>query len=293
VPADNVPADGEMDAQVAEASKPARLAAGWLSRFEQFDVVGSTNDVVMGWLHDGTSEVCIALADVQSAGRGRNGRVWSAPPGAAVLGSVGFTPTWLEIGHTWRLGALVSLAMAEACEVASGMRVGSISLKWPNDLVVIDRARGDVRKLAGVLGETEGLGTKDAKAVIGIGANVEWPRERFPAELAASMTSVADLAPTGRLVERDLVIDVFLQRLERFVAALRAGSFPAEEWTHRQLTNGTIVMLRQADGSSETVIAERVDPETGALVVRDTADGSPLRPVVVGEIHHLRLGGVM
>ena len=255
-----MPGDGVTAARKAPSPTPDRLAAGWLSRFEQFDVVGSTNDVVMGWLRDGTPEVCLAIADVQSSGRGRNGRVWSAPPGAAVLASVGFTPTWLEIGHAWRLGALVSLAMAEACEVASGMRPGSISLKWPNDLVVIDRAHGDVRKLAGVLGETDGLGTKDAKAVIGIGANVEWPRERFPAELAASMTSVADLAPKDRLVERDLVIDVFLQRLERFVAALRAGSFPAEEWTHRQLTNGTIVMLSQPDGSSETVVAERRRP---------------------------------
>lgn len=288
-----MPADSVTDARKAQSPTPDRLAAAWLSRFEQFDVVSSTNDVVMGWLRDGTPEVCLAIADVQSAGRGRNGRKWSAPPGAAVLASVGFTPTWLEVGHTWRLGAVVSLAMAEACEVASGMRPGSLSLKWPNDLVVIDRSHGGVRKLAGMLGETEGLGTADAKAVFGIGANVEWPRERFPAELAASMTSVADLAPANHLVERDLVIDVFLQRLERYVTALQAGSFPAEEWTRRQLTNGTIVILSQPDGTSETVVAERVDPETGALVVRDTDEGSPSRPVVVGEIQHLRIGGVM
>ena len=288
-----MPADPVTDTGAAQGPTAARLAAGWLSRFEQFDVVGSTNDVVMGWLREGTPEVCLAIADVQSAGRGRNGRSWSAPPGAAVLASVGFRPTWLEVGHTWRLGALVSLAMAEACEVATGMRLGSISLKWPNDLVVIDRSSGDVRKLAGMLGETEGLGTDDAKAVFGIGANVEWPRERFPKELAATMTSVADLAPSDHLVERELVIDVFLQRLERFVTALKAGSFPAEEWTRRQLTNGTIVILSQPDGTWETVVAERVDPETGALVVRDTDEGSPLRPVIVGEIEHLRIGGVM
>ena len=288
-----MPVDGVTDAPDLQSPTPKRLAAGWLSRFDQFDVVGSTNDVVMGWLHKGTPEVCLAIADVQSAGRGRNGRAWTAPPGAAVLASVGFRPTWLDVGHTWRLGALVSLAMAEACEVASGMRPGSISLKWPNDLVVIDRSHGDVRKLAGMIGETEGLGTPDAKAVFGIGANVAWPRERFPAELASTMTSVADLAPADRLVERDLVIDVFLQRLERFVTALKAGSFPAEAWSRRQLTSGTIVILSQPDGTSETVVAERVDPETGALVVRDTGEGSPSRPVIVGEIQHLRIGGVM
>jgi BirA family biotin operon repressor/biotin-[acetyl-CoA-carboxylase] ligase len=274
------------------------IAAAWLSRFERFDVVGSTNDVVSGWLREGTPEVCVAVANVQSAGRGRNGRSWAAPPGAGVLVSVGFRPTWLDVGHTWRLGAIASLAMAEAAEVASALRGGRIRLKWPNDLVAIDRGSGYVRKLAGMLGETDGLGTPDARAVIGVGINVDWPREKFPADLADSMTSLTDLA--GRMVDREVVLYVFLERLERAIAALREGRFPAEEWRRRQLTNGTIVMLDQPDGTSETVVAEGVDTETGALLVRDL-DGAPgpgvidrpPRSVVVGEIHHLRLGGVM
>jgi BirA family transcriptional regulator, biotin operon repressor / biotin---[acetyl-CoA-carboxylase] ligase len=274
------------------------IAAAWLSRFERFDVVGSTNDVVSGWLREGTPEVCVAVADVQSAGRGRNDRTWAAPPGAGVLVSVGFRPTWLDVGHAWRLGAIASLAMAEAAEIAAALRGGKIRLKWPNDLVAIDRASGQVRKLAGMLGETEGLGAPDARATIGLGINVDWPREEFPAELADSMTSLTDLA--GRVVDREVVLYVFLERLERAIAALRDGEFPAEEWQQRQLTNGTIVMLEGPDGTSETVVAEDVDTETGALLVRDL-DGAPApgrsegppRSVVVGEIHHLRLGGVM
>jgi len=273
------------------------VPAAWLSRFERFDVVGSTNDVVAGWLRDGTPEVCAAVADVQSQGRGRGGRTWSAPPGAGILISVGFRPTWLAIGHTWRLGAIASLVMAEAAEIAAALRAGTIRLKWPNDLVAIDRASGTVRKLAGMLGETDSLGTADATAVIGVGINVDWPRERFPGELADSMTSLTDLA--GRAVDREVVLYVFLERLERAVAALREGTFPAADWSGRQLTNGTIVMLQQPDGTSETVVAEDVDTETGALLVRETgdapgagADAEP-RSVVVGEIHHLRLGGVM
>jgi BirA family biotin operon repressor/biotin-[acetyl-CoA-carboxylase] ligase len=274
------------------------IAAAWLSRFERFDVVGSTNDVVSGWLREGTPEVCVAVADVQSGGRGRNGRSWAAPPGAGVLVSIGFRPTWLDIGHTWRLGAIASLAMAEAAEIASALRTGKIRLKWPNDLVAIDRASGHVRKLAGMLGETDGLGTPDARATIGVGINVDWPRDKFPAELADSMTSLTDLA--GRSVDREVVLYVFLERLERAIAALRDGTFPAEEWSSRQLTNGTIVMLEGPDGTSETVVAQDVDTETGALLVRDldgaptsTRTDGPPRSVVVGEIHHLRLGGVM
>jgi BirA family biotin operon repressor/biotin-[acetyl-CoA-carboxylase] ligase len=275
----------------AVAPDATAVAATWLARFERFDVVGSTNDVVARWLREGAPEVCVAIADVQSSGRGREGRTWQAPPGAALLCSVGFRPTWLDVGHLWRLSAIVSLAMAEACEVAGGLRNGAIHLKWPNDLVVIDSSTGDVRKLAGVLGETEGIGTKEATAVIGIGANVDWARERFPAELASTMTSLSDLSP-GRLVDREVAIHVFLQRLEALVGALRKGDFPAEVWSHRQLTNGMIVILDQPDGTAERVVAEDVDTETGALLVRGAEDDRR-RPVVVGEIRHLRVGGIV
>ena len=268
------------------------VAAAWLSRYERFDVVGSTNDVIAGWLREGTPEVCVAISDVQSAGRGRSGRAWAAPSGAAVLASVGFRPSWLDTRHVWRLGAIVSLAMAEACEVASGLRHGAIGLKWPNDLVSIDRSTGEVRKLAGMLGETDGIGTPQATAVIGIGSNIDWPRERFPKELAGSMTSLVELAP-GRMVDREVVIHVFLQRLERYVAALRTGEFPAAAWSERQLTNGMIVLLDQADGTAERVVAEDVDTDTGALLVRDPSDGAEQRSVVVGEIRHLRVGGIV
>jgi len=279
----------EADADMtADASA---VAATWLARYERFDVVGSTNDVVAGWLREGTPEVCVALANVQSAGRGRDGRTWQAPPGAALLCSVGFRPTWLAVGHLWRLSAIVSLAMAEACEVAGGLRNGAIHLKWPNDLVIIDHATGEVRKLAGVLGETEGIGTPDATAVIGIGANVVWARDRFPAELATTMTSLSELSP-GKQVDREVAIHVFLQRLEGLVTALRKGEFPAETWSRRQLTNGMIVLLDQPDGTAERVVAEDVDTETGALLVRGT-DDADRRSVVVGEIRHLRVGGIV
>ena len=267
-------------------------ATGWLSRFERFDVVGSTNDVVGGWLRDGTDEVCVAVADVQTSGRGRGGRTWEAPPGAALLLSVGFRPTWLEPEHAWRLAAIVTLAMAEACEIAAGLRPGTLQLKWPNDLVSIDGRSGDVRKLGGVLGETDGLGTRDARAVIGIGANAGWSPEVFPADLATTMTSLAGLAP-GQLIDREVIIHVFLERLDRSTSQLRAGTFAADAWRSRQLTNGVPVRLEWPDGTEETVSAVDVDAESGALVVRQLGGGGQQRSVLVGEIRHLRLGGIV
>lgn len=293
-------------------------AAGWLSRFESFEVVGSTNDIVGAWLREGTAEVCVALADVQSDGRGRNGRSWTQPSGAGLLLSAGFQPSWLEIRHLWRLGAVVSVAMAEAGEGAAGLPAGTISLKWPNDLVWLDRSTGEVRKLGGTLGETDGIGTVDPKAVIGIGFNVDWARGRFPPELAGSMTSLSALASalgSSGPVDREAVLEGFLDRLRVGIEALRLGEFASEAWRRRQLTNGLAVMLDQLDGSTETVMAEDVDTETGALLVRELdqpvavganvgagdqergrergheESGERLRSVVAGEIRHLRVGG--
>lgn len=264
----------------------------WLSQFERFDVVGSTNDVIAGWLADGTPEVCVAITDVQTSGRGRGDRTWTAPPGAALLLSIGFRPSWLEPEHAWRLAAIVTLTMAEACEISAGLHAGSVQLKWPNDLVAIDSRTGEVRKIAGVLGETDGLGSKDARAIIGIGVNADWKPEDFPPDLATSMTSLAELAP-GQLIDREVIIHVFLERLQKAVTNLKAGSFPADAWRTRQLTNGVPVRLEWPDGSAETVTAVDVDVDSGALVIGELGGGGQRRSVLVGEIRHLRLGGIV
>jgi BirA family biotin operon repressor/biotin-[acetyl-CoA-carboxylase] ligase len=163
-------------------------------------------------------------------------------------------------------------------------------LKWPNDLVV-ERGGGEVRKLAGVLGETHGAGTGDPQAIIGIGVNVEWDPAEFPFALARDMTSIAELAPAARVTTAAL-LDAFTTNLEPLHAALRAGDFPTEAWRNRQLTNGTLVRLERPDGSTETVRAVDVDAESGALVVESLLGERPARAVTVGEIRHLRLSEV-
>lgn len=107
-----------------------------IRRQERFSRVPSTNDVVRGWLAAGEPEICLALADEQTAGRGRNGRSWTAPSGAGLLLSLGFRPTWLLPERAWRLAATVSLAMADAAEESAGLPDRSVQLKWPNDLVI-------------------------------------------------------------------------------------------------------------------------------------------------------------
>ena len=269
----------------------------FLARQERFAVVGSTNDVVRDWLAAGTPEVCLAIADEQRAGRGREGRTWVAPPGAALLLSLGFRPIWLEPDRVWRLAATVSLAMADAAEEAAGLPDGAIRLKWPNDLVVETAGLAvpvpperpsEVRKVAGVLGETDGLGTWDPRVVIGIGIDTDWAAADFPLELASSMTSLRE-ASHGRPIDHVALLDGFLGRLEVRIEALRGGRFDVGDWTARQLTSGRLVELVAPDGTATTVRALGVDTASGGLVVDDPATPGGERTVVVGEIRHVRL----
>lgn len=279
----------------------------FFSRVERFGSVGSTNDIVGDWLAGGTAEVCVAVADEQRAGRGRAGRTWLSPPGMALLSSVGFRPAWLAPDRAWRLAATVSLAMADAAEETAGLAEGTVRLKWPNDLVVegdgrahlqgepvLDVARlgrtgpTTVRKLGGVLGETDGLGTADPRVVVGIGVNADWPAAAFPPELAGTMTSLREAA-AGRPIDRDLLLEEFLARLEPRILALREGWFDVAGWTERQITTGRTIVLESAGGRLEERGAVGVDALTGALVVADALAPGRERAVLAGEIVHVRL----
>jgi BirA family biotin operon repressor/biotin-[acetyl-CoA-carboxylase] ligase len=263
-------------------------SVAFLSRHERFRSVSSTNDIVRAWMTEGTPEVCLAVADEQTAGRGRSGRSWVAPSGAALLLSLGFEPTYLEPDRLWRLGAVVALAMVDAAEEAAGLPVGMLKLKWPNDIVVEAlEAAACIRKVAGILGETEGAGTTGARAAVGIGVNADWPRDRFPAELAATMTSLREVS-RGRPVDAVVVLDEFLLRLEPRVLALRDGHFDVAGWHSRQVTTGRAIRIEMPDGSTQRGTAVGVDGATGALLVADGAGVE--RELLVGEVTHVRLG---
>jgi biotin-(acetyl-CoA carboxylase) ligase len=225
------------------------------------------------------------------------GRSWTAPPGGALLLSLGFCPTWLVPGQAWRLAATVSLAMADAAEDAAGLRDHAIRLKWPNDLVIQDEGPdaagtgsggGVVRKLGGVLGETDALGTTAPRVVVGIGLNTDWAAEGFPADLAPTMTSLR-VASGGRPIDPVLLLDGFLSRLEARVEALRLGRFDVGDWAVRQLTTGRHVRLEGHGPVAEERLAVGVDSATGALIVADAAAPGGERAIHAGEVTRIRL----
>ena len=197
--------------------------------------------------------------------------------------------------------------MADAAEEVAGLPIGAVRLKWPNDLVIevagplalligeqtpeeaAARLAAPValRKLAGVLGETQGLGSDDPRMVVGIGINGDWSPADFPPDLADVMTSLRE-ASGGRPIDADALLDGFLERVEVRVQALRDGVFDVAGWTDRQATTGRRVTL---DAGDAAVDALGVDAATGALVVADEAAPGGERHVHAGEVTRVRLAG--
>lgn len=254
----------------------------FLSRFERFGVVTSTNDVVASWLAGGVPEVALAIADHQSAGRGRERRTWIAPTGAALLLSLGFRPGNMPVGLGWRLGAIAALAMAEAAEAVSGLADGTIGLKWPNDLVA-EAGGGRLRKVAGVLGESTAEGDALRTAVVGIGLNCDWAAADFPSSLAGTMTSLREIS--RRRVDREAILIDFLEGLDRRYRALRRGEFDAASWLGRQRTTGRELTL---ETGSRTLYGRGmgIDPQSGALLL-ETDHGAVA--IAAGDVVSCRL----
>jgi BirA family biotin operon repressor/biotin-[acetyl-CoA-carboxylase] ligase len=240
---------------------------------------GSTNDVAKDLAAQGAPEGTVVVADEQTAGRGRLGRRWMAPPSACLLCSLLFRPK-LSLHQANRLTMLCSLAVADAVKEIVGLQ---ISLKWPNDLIVQSTTW---KKLSGVLTEA-GMTRHVAGAqldfvVVGIGINVNVTPEALP-NLAPDATSI--LAETGQKVDRVVLLSALLAGIERWYEALQAGESPHQEWAARLATLGRSVNVTTADGVL-TGVAESVD-EDGALLLR-TPDGAFHR-LLAGDVTLARL----
>jgi BirA family transcriptional regulator, biotin operon repressor / biotin---[acetyl-CoA-carboxylase] ligase len=197
---------------------------------------------VAGALH-GT----LVTADEQTAGRGRQGRVWTAPPRSAVLMSL----VLRELDELLPLTAAVAICEALPVEAA---------IKWPNDVWI------DGRKVAGILVEGR---PQDGWAVLGIGLNVT--TESFPPELAATATS---LRLAGASVSTESVLAGILDALSDWLPARPRRVLDA--WRERDALKGQTVRWSGGEG-----VAAGVDDSCALLV--ETGDG----PVTLeaGEVH--------
>lgn len=150
-------------------------------------------------------EGAVAVADFQSAGRGRLGRRWEAPPGTAIHCSIALRPPAERAPQ--ELTLVGALAAAQAIEEEIGLPV---QIKWPNDVLVAGM------KVCGALGELrEGL------VVLGIGINVNQTDEQLPVETQRPAASLRSL--TGREHDRAALLAAMLLRLETLYDSWSGG----------------------------------------------------------------------
>jgi BirA family biotin operon repressor/biotin-[acetyl-CoA-carboxylase] ligase len=245
----------------------------WAGEWEvrRFGEIDSTNTYVLDQARQGAAEGLVAVAEHQTAGRGRLDRRWESPPGANLLASVLLRPG-CEPDDLHLCTGAVALAAADACAEVAGVEP---VLKWPNDLLV------NGAKLAGVLAEAEFVGDRLEAVVVGIGLNVAWPG---PAD--AGGTCLDDVGGTAQPVDKGVLLDRVLEGLfaRRPLLDDEAGRRAlAAELRSRCATLGQRVRVTLPTGEL-TGLASAID-DAGHLVV-DTASGPQL--VSAGDVVHLR-----
>lgn len=222
-------------------------------------VIGSTNDRARDLLAEPHGDGVAVVADLQTAGRGRQLRSWTSPAGLNLTVSVGVRPS-LPALDAWMLSAVAALAVLDAARPHA-----VLALTWPNDVVAADG-----RKVAGILVETTLAAERVRDAVIGIGLNVNWRRADMPAEIGGRATSLADLA--GHSVDRVELLGALLGRLDAELAALDGGASPLARYRRACATLGAQVRAEAPGGTIEGR-ATAID-DHGALVVE--TDGGPI-----------------
>jgi len=235
--------------------------------------VGSTNTELLSRANppNGSSEVM--LAEYQTAGRGRRGRAWLAPPGGAICLSL----SWTFRDVPADLGALGLVIGVCELRALHALGITGAKLKWPNDVLV------DERKLGGILIELRAESAGPACVVIGIGLNVALGAPLL-AQIAETGIAATDLVTAG-LVEPSrnsvagALVDSCIRGLQEFE---RDGLRPfVENWRDADALQGKMVDVRGAVGEVTRGLARGVDLH-GALLVETAEEG--LKKFVSGDV---------
>ena len=226
-------------------------------RLLYYPELSSTMDEA-GKLGEGdTEEGAVVVAEVQSAGRGRQGRSWVSQPGNLLV-SVLFRPSLDALPFISIIGGI---AAARAVRKVTGLEV---NIKWPNDLLI------GGRKVAGILAESAIAGDTVWYAVLGVGMNVSLDIDQTE-EIATFATSIN--AAAGQEVPREDLLRQFLMDLDALYLALAQGISPIEEWQGLLSTTGQRLMATWGNDTYNGV-AEGTDPMGNLLLRQD--DGSLL-----------------
>jgi BirA family biotin operon repressor/biotin-[acetyl-CoA-carboxylase] ligase len=240
----------------------------------------STNDVLARLAAEGSEpNGSTVLTLNQTAGRGRLGRVWTAPPGTMLAASVLLrqpTDARLAPEYFGWLPLLAGAAMASAIDAI----VGRTGLKWPNDVQV------DGLKICGILAELLPSGA----VIVGTGVNLSLTADQLPVPTATSLVLAGASGTPGELADRVLsgYLAGLLELVDRFVAS---GGDAMSSGVHREVsewcrTLGRQVRVELPGGSDRFGVAVGIDA-SGCLEVRDERTDAVVA-VAAGDVTHLR-----
>jgi BirA family transcriptional regulator, biotin operon repressor / biotin---[acetyl-CoA-carboxylase] ligase len=232
------------------AASPVRSHQGW--RVVRFDAIDSTNEEARRRALVGDAGYLWIVADEQTAGRGRRGRIWISPKGNLHASALMIDPCSPAVAA--QLGFVASVALARAAEDLGATDVG---LKWPNDLM------SGSAKCAGILTEGVGLGGGRTAYVVGVGVNCAHAPEGLG--YATSCLTQA----RGQAVDRCELFERLVERFDEALGAWRAGqAFDRirAAWLDRALGLGERIAI-QNGGEMREGIFEGID-SAGRLLIR-------------------------
>ncbi|WP_209560377.1 biotin--[acetyl-CoA-carboxylase] ligase [Frigoribacterium sp. PvP032] len=252
------------------------LSAARSPRLELVAETGSTNADLLA---DASAPHLAVLATMsQTAGRGRLGRVWTAPPGRTLAASVLVERRGLPVESLGWLPLAAGVAMRAS--IAAVVPAGEVGLKWPNDVQV------DGLKACGILAQARDDGSA---VVVGAGVNLALTRDELPTPVSTSLSLHGAEGTTGEVA--DLVLSAWLAEVVALVEALAAagGDADASGLRARVLddctTLGREVRVELPSGEVLTGTASSIDHE-GRLVVEPPTGGAVA--VSSGDVTHLR-----
>ncbi len=255
---------------IAAEEVESRLKSKWAGHpVKYFDEITSTNQYAKRIGEEGAPEGTLVVADEQTQGKGRSGRVWSTPHGTAIAMTLLIRPK-LPPASISMVTLVMGLAVARACRELYHLPVG---IKWPNDVVIHGK------KLCGILTELSAEMMSVNYVVIGTGINVNV--KEFPEEIQKTATSIAlELGhETGRAELIASCMEYFEVYYEKFI---QAGDLsPLMEEYNELLLNRDQKVRVLEPGREYTGTALGINQNGELLVVRE--DGSRTA-VYAGEV---------
>ncbi len=240
------------------------------TKFHYFQEIDSTNSHARRLADAGAPEGAVVIAEHQSDGRGRLGRSWESPPYCNLYFSLLLRPA-LAPAHAPQITLMAAVALADT--IASFV-ADRPTIKWPNDILL------QGKKLAGILTESSCDAKRIEFVILGVGVNLNFPRERMPETIRDRATSLLEVGGQG--VSRENFLRRLIQDLDRCYGTLEDFGFAAiaPRWEAYFALRGRRVRVEMVDEVISGT-ATGIDGD-GALLLE--AEDGVLHRVLAGDV---------